>query len=197
MYTEHSPPRSKFQSVSLYNQPFLRHSFVENRKCAEWPQNDLNHWSVKSTLCTLNTQISLRFALRSLVFQIIEVFGFPIGYNGEIKKSLKIGNSKFQKSKTVILWRPLRRKFRKGLKGFKSDLREDFDVLAPIVSHVNENEKKKSLKIITKTPNFKIQNCTFVRTTEKKIQKKFERIQKWFEGGVALWSFGSHHRVPC
>ncbi len=31
------------------------------------------------------SQISLRFALRSLVFQIIEVFDFPIGYNGEFK----------------------------------------------------------------------------------------------------------------
>ncbi len=35
----------------------------------------------------------------------------------------------------------------------------------------------------------KIQNSTFVRNTEKKIQKRFEKIQKWFEGGVALWSF--------
>ncbi len=41
----------------------------------------------------------------------------------------------------------------------------------------------------------KIQNSTFVRTTEKKIQKKFEKIQKWFEGRVAfevLTSIGSH-----
>ncbi len=26
-----------------------------NSECPEWPQNDLNHWSVKSTLCTLDT----------------------------------------------------------------------------------------------------------------------------------------------
>ncbi len=38
----------------------------------------------------------------------------------------------------------------------------------------------------------KIQDSTFVRTTEKKIQKKCERIQKWFEGGVAFWNFSSH-----
>ncbi len=29
-------------------------------------------------------------------------------------------------------------------------------------------------------------------TNDKNIQKKFERIQKWYEGGVAFWSFGSH-----
>ncbi len=32
----------------------------------------------------------------------------------------------------------------------------------------------------------KIQNSTFVRTTEEKNQEKFERIQKRFEGGVAF-----------
>ena len=32
--------------------------------------------------------------------------------------------------------------------------------------------------------NFK--NSTFVRITEKKIQKKFEKIQNRFEGGVAF-----------
>ncbi len=59
--------------------------------------------SVKSTstLCTPNThpeaQISLCFTLRSLVFQIIEVFGFPIGYNGEIQKFVK--NQKLKISK--------------------------------------------------------------------------------------------------
>ncbi len=52
-------------------------------------------------------------------------------------------------------------------------------------SHVNENEKK-SWKIKKKKKK------TFGRTTEKKIQKKFERIQKWFEGGVAFLNIGSH-----
>ena len=172
MYTEYSPPRPKFHSVSLYDQPFSRYRFFENRKCTEWPQNDLKHLSVKNTLCTLNThtrgpnfipfcsttscfrdirlsiignapndprmtlitevfkstlctlnghswgQISLRFALRSLVFQIIEVFGFSIGYNGEFKKIVKNRNLKISK----------------------------------------------------------IENSTFVRTAEKKIQKKCERI---------------------
>ena len=35
-------------------------------------------------------------------------------------------------------------------------------------------------------------NSTFVCTTEKKVQKKFEKIQKCFE----FWIFGSH-RVLC
>ena len=52
----------------------------------------------------VESQISLRFALRSLVFQLIEVFDFSISYNGEFKyfekKSSKIGNSKFQNSQT-------------------------------------------------------------------------------------------------
>ena len=38
------------------------------------------HW-----ILTPKAQISLILALRSLVFQIIGIFGFPIGYNGEIK----------------------------------------------------------------------------------------------------------------
>ncbi len=32
-----------------------------------------------------DSQTSLRFALRALVLQIIEVFGFPVGYNGEFE----------------------------------------------------------------------------------------------------------------
>ncbi len=56
------------------------------------------------------------------------------------KNSLKIVSSKFQKiSKTVLLLELLRRKFKKSLEKFKSDLREEygFEVLAPIRSHVN------------------------------------------------------------
>ena len=54
VYTEYSPPRTKFHSVSFYDQPFSRYKVVENRKCTKWPQNDLNHLTVKSTLYTLN-----------------------------------------------------------------------------------------------------------------------------------------------
>ncbi len=46
---------------------------------------------------------------------------------GKFKHSFKIGNSKFQKSKTVtvLFSGALRRKFRKRLKRFNSDLREE------------------------------------------------------------------------
>ncbi len=49
------------------------------------------------------SQISLRFALQSLIFQIIEFFGFSKGYNDKLeifekKKLLKMGNSNSQKS---------------------------------------------------------------------------------------------------
>ncbi len=36
-------------------------------------------------ITTHESQILLRFALRSLIFHIIEVFDFSIGYNGEFE----------------------------------------------------------------------------------------------------------------
>ena len=43
-----------------------------------------------------------------------------------------------------MLWEQLRKKIRNSLKRFKSDLREEkrFEVVAPIGSHINENEKQ-------------------------------------------------------
>ncbi len=102
---------------------------------------------------TLNThreaQISLPFALRLLVFQIIEIFGFPIGYNGEIKKFIKHQKFKTSKIENSTFVRTTEKKIRKSLKGFKSDLREEqrFEILAPIGFHVNENAKKHREKI--------------------------------------------------
>ena len=121
MYTLNTHPRPNFAPCRSTTRRF-RYRLVENRKCAEWPQNDLKHLSVKSTLCTLNTdprspnftafrstttvfeiqgcrkaQISLSFTLRTLVFQIIKVFGFPIEYNGEFQKFVK--NQKLKISK--------------------------------------------------------------------------------------------------
>ncbi len=55
VFTEYSPPKPKFYSVSLYDQPFLRYTVVENQKCTKWPHNDLEHLTVESTLHTLNT----------------------------------------------------------------------------------------------------------------------------------------------
>ena len=88
-------------------------------------------------------------------------------------KSLKIVNSKFQNSKRVLLWRPLRRKFRRSLERFKSDLRDKqhFEVFAHIGYNDNGNEEK----IIQnrKLKNSKIQNSTFVRATGKQNSEKF------------------------
>ncbi len=64
---------------------------------------------------THESQISLRFALRSLVFQIIEVLDISICYNGELdtiekKTSLKLRNSKFLWGPFLVLkflWGPL------------------------------------------------------------------------------------------
>ncbi len=54
-YTKYLPLRSKFSFVSLYDYPFPRYKVVKNRKCTEWPQTELEHLTVKSTLYTLNT----------------------------------------------------------------------------------------------------------------------------------------------
>ena len=88
---------------------------------------------------TPEAQISFRFALRSLVFQKIKVFDFPVGYNGEIKKIVKNRQLKFSK----------------------------------------------------------IQNSTFVSTTEKKIQEKVENILKviWGRSNFLNLGLGSEYLV--
>ncbi len=58
MYTEHLPLRPRFWSISLYDQPFPRYKLYKvgkNRKCNDWPQINLQHLTVKSTLYTLKT----------------------------------------------------------------------------------------------------------------------------------------------
>ncbi len=56
--------------ISLFHSTTL----VENRKCTEWPQNDLKHVTVKSFciywILTTEAQISLCFAIRPAVFKI-------------------------------------------------------------------------------------------------------------------------------
>ncbi len=63
----------KFNSVSLYNQPFLRYR-ASSDKLTEWPQNDLESYKVKCTAYMYNYSPwvlnSLRFALRPTVFEI-------------------------------------------------------------------------------------------------------------------------------
>ncbi len=74
IYTKYLPLRPKVSSVLLYDHPFPRYKFAENRKCTEWPQTELEHLTGKSTLYTLNTypeaQILVRFALWLAVFEI-------------------------------------------------------------------------------------------------------------------------------
>ena len=106
VYAEYSSLMPKFNSVSLYDQPFSRCNIVDNRKCTQWPQNDLKHLVSKVPcihwILTPEVQISLGFALRSVFFQIIEVFCF---HNGEILKKLvknqKLEISNIQKSTFV------------------------------------------------------------------------------------------------
>ncbi len=47
--------RPKLRSVLLHNKRFSRYKVAENWKCTEWPQTELEHLTVKSTLYTLNT----------------------------------------------------------------------------------------------------------------------------------------------
>ncbi len=44
----------------LYDQLFSRYMVAENRKCAKWPQTELEHLRAKSTLYTLNTYLRSR-----------------------------------------------------------------------------------------------------------------------------------------
>ncbi len=56
-------------------------------------------------------------------------------------------------------------------------------LVSPILGHNGEIQKfvkNRKLKIS------KIQNSTFVRTTEKKIPEKVEKIQRRFEGGIVF-----------
>ena len=55
--------------------------------------------------------------------------------------------------------------------------------MAPIGSHVNENEKN-SLKFKIS----KIRESNFVRILETKIQEKFQKIRERFVGGVARFA---------
>ena len=74
VYTEYVPPRPKFWSVSLYGQLILRHKVVENWKCIEWPLSDLEQLSKHPAYFEYfppRARISLRFALRWLLFRII------------------------------------------------------------------------------------------------------------------------------
>ncbi len=50
---------------------------------------DTGEFSKLPRILTPGLKISLRVALQSPIFQIIEVFGFPIGHNGEFQKFVR------------------------------------------------------------------------------------------------------------
>ena len=47
VYSKYLLPRPKFWSVSLYGYMFLRHKIIENPKCTDWAQTDLEYLTVK------------------------------------------------------------------------------------------------------------------------------------------------------
>ena len=61
-------------------------------------------------MLTQEAEISLCFVLQWLVFQIIEVFGFPIGYNGEYQKFIKNQKLKISKIQKSIFVKPIEKK---------------------------------------------------------------------------------------
>ena len=66
----------------------------QKRQCTEWPQTELEHRTVKSTLYVSNTypeaQILVRFALRP-VSKILRIISFPIDYH--VKRPKKEQNN--------------------------------------------------------------------------------------------------------
>ncbi len=86
MYTEYSPLTPKFHSVSLYDQPFSGCRLVEIGMHQMTLIPEVSKIPRVHRILTPEAQIALHFAPRLLIFHIIEVFGFRIGYNGEIKQ---------------------------------------------------------------------------------------------------------------
>ncbi len=76
-----TPPRPKFSSVSLYDEPFLGYSPILEKGHRMTP-NDLDMFKVKNTnmhvTYTPEAQIFVRFTLRWAIFKEIETFEFPI-----------------------------------------------------------------------------------------------------------------------
>ena len=77
---------------------------VKSPNCTDWPQNEIERYNFKVKCKFIReSQISLRFVLRSLVFQIIEVSGFFLGAMVSFRNYfVKITHPKFQKSPTLF-----------------------------------------------------------------------------------------------
>ncbi len=74
IYTKYVLPRPKCGFALLYDQPFSKYKVVENRKCTDWPQNDLKF--VRSKYCiytetlTPDAKMLVRLALRRVIFKV-------------------------------------------------------------------------------------------------------------------------------
>ena len=126
------------------------------------------------------SQISLRFALRSLLFQITGAFDFSIEYNGEFEifenKSLKIWNSKCQNSPTWFCGGTMEVKFSTSLKIWLRFLGIAF---WNFLIWSNVNETNHSLKIqFTKFPNPKCNSGKAWKLVDAICMRRSE--EKWF-----------------
>ena len=147
---------------------------------------------------THESQISLCFALRLLVFQIIEVFDFSISYNGEFeifnkKKIVKNRNSKFQNSQTYFCEDHPEENSGKVSKLLAVICRRNrvLKFSLPLDPMLTKTKKKKIVKIsifkISKIPNF-------VRTITKKIQ---ENSRLRFNCSSRVLKFSLPYRALC
>ncbi len=88
LYTLNTHPDAQISIRFALRQAIFEIQVVKNRKCTEWPQNDLNHIPDKSYLYTLNTYPRgpnfTPFCSTVARFPDNRSFWFPhIGYNGE------------------------------------------------------------------------------------------------------------------
>ncbi len=124
VHTEDSPPKPKFHSLSLYAHLFSRYKLMPKiGNASNDPRMTLTtklskvpciHW-----IHTPEGRGPNFIPSRSTVARFLDKWRFWVPYSMvKFKNSLKIVSSKFQIFKTVLLWEPLRRKFRKSLKWF-------------------------------------------------------------------------------
>ena len=145
------------------------------------------HW-----ILTPEAQISLRFALRSLVFQISKVFDFYIGYNGEFDifetKIVKNQKLKISKIQNAVLWGPLGGNSGKVWKLLaaicRSGILKFLLQVGPMLTKWINSLKFQFLKFQ--------KSQTVLWGPLGKISEVWKLAQLRFLGGVAFWNFCSH-----
>ena len=159
--------------------PFSRHNAFENQKYTEWPPELPEAFNYTSILCTLNThpRAANFIRLRSLVFQIVEVFGCPIGYHyGEFQKFVKNQKLKFQNPKQYFCEDYFEensgevRKFFKVIWGRNSVLKKKTQ------KNTQTNKQKQTKKIVKnlKLKISKIPNSTLWGPSGRKFRKSLQ-----------------------